>query len=163
MRELGKPVRINQNTLLKLPLSELIDPMPSNTDPKNKNTDQKGLSDSQVQQLRQEIIDEMDGRIDETFRRLPAEYFREIPAAEYAQHFKALVAIEACDIRQEVLIRHRDGKRITIVARENYPGLLARLIRNLPDERPLVGAKIFSSADHDFIVDVFDFQDESDD
>ena len=125
------------------------------------NTDQKGLSDSQVQQLRQEIIDEMDGRINETFRRLPAEYFRETPAVEYAQHFKALVAIEACDIRQEVLIRQRDGKRITIVSRENYPGLLARLIRTLPDERPLVGAKIFSSADDDFIVDVFDFQDDA--
>ena len=124
------------------------------------NTDQKGLSDSQVQRLRQEIIDEMDGRIDETFRRLPAEYFREIPADEYAQHFKALVAIEACDIRQEVLIHHQEGKRITVVSRENYPGLLARLIRNLPDERPLVGAKIFSSADQDFIVDVFDFQDD---
>ena len=122
-------------------------------------TGQKGLSDSQIQRVRQEIIDEMDGRIQETFRRLPTEYFREVPAEDYVQHFKALVAIEACDIRQEVLIRQRDGKRITIVSRENYPGLLARLIRNLPSDRPLVGAKIFSSADRDFIVDVFDFQD----
>jgi glutamate dehydrogenase len=123
------------------------------------NAAQKGLSDSQVQQLRQEIIDEMDGRISEAFRKLPAEYFREIPAEEYGQHFKALVAIEACDIRQEVMIRQREGKRITIISRENHPGLLARLIRNLPDDRPLVGAKIFSSTDRDFIVDVFDFQD----
>ena len=118
-----------------------------------------GLSDSQIQRVRQEIIDEMDGRIQETFRKLPAEYFREVPAEDYVQHFKALVAIEACDIHQEVLIRQHDGKRITIVSRENYPGLLARLIRNLPTDRPLVGAKIFSSTDRDFIVDVFDFQD----
>ena len=123
------------------------------------NTDQTGLSDSQIQRVRQEIIDEMDGRIQETFRKLPAEYFRQVPAEEYVQHFKALVAIEACDIRQEVRIRQRDGKRITIVSRENYPGLLARFIQNLPTDRPLVGAKIFSSADRDFIVDVFDFQD----
>ena len=122
---------------------------------------QKGLSDSQIQRVRQEIIDEMDGRIQETFRKLPAEYFREVPAEEYAQHFKALVAIEACDIRQEVLIHQGDGKRITIVSRENYPGLLARFIHDLPTDRPLVGAKIFSSADNDFIVDVFDFQDDS--
>ena len=122
--------------------------------------DHKGLSDSQIQRVRQEIIDEMDGRIQETFRKLPAEYFREVPVEEYVQHFKALVAIEACDIRQEVLIRQRDGKRITIVSRENYPGLLARFIHDLPTDRPLVGAKIFSSADRDFIVDVFDFQDD---
>ncbi len=122
------------------------------------NADQSGLPDSQVKRLRQEIIDELDGRISDTFRKLPAEYFREIPAENYGQHFKALVAIEACDIRQEVLIRQRDGKRITIVSRENHPGLLARLIRKLPDDRPLVSAKIFSSKDRDFIVDVFDFQ-----
>ena len=122
-------------------------------------TGQTGLSDSQIQRLRQEIIDEMDGRIQETFRKLPAEYFRQIPAEEYAQHFKALVAIEACDIRQEVLIRQREGRRITIVSRGNYPGLLAQLIRKLPTDRPLVGAKIFTSSDRDFIVDVFDFQD----
>ena len=124
-----------------------------------KNAGQTSLSDSQIQRVRQEIIDEMDGRIQETFRKLPAEYFREVPAEEYVQHFKALVAIEACDIRQEVRIRQRDGKRLTIVSRENYPGLLARFIQNLPTDRPLVGAKIFSSADRDFIVDVFDFQD----
>ena len=125
------------------------------------NAGQKGLSDSQAQRVRQEIIDEMDGRIQETFRKLPAEYFREVAAEDYVQHFKALVAIEACDIRQEVLISQHDGKRVTIVSRENYPGLLARLIHKLPTDRPLVGAKIFSSTDQDFIVDVFDFQDEA--
>ena len=35
---------------------------------------------------------------------------------------------------------------------------MARLIRGLPKEQPLVGAKIFTSTDEDFIVDVFDFQ-----
>ena len=131
--------------------------MPDNAGPQGLSG---GLSDSQIQRVRQEIIDEMDGRIQDTFRKLPAEYFREVSPEDYVQHFKALVAIEACDIRQEVLIRQQDSKRITIVSRENYPGLLARLIRNLPSDRPLVGAKIFSSADNDFIVDVFDFQDD---
>ena len=140
-------------------MTPLFSSLSSNEHHMTNDNGQKGLSDLQIQRVRQEIIDEMDGRIQETFRKLPAEYFREISAEDYVQHFKALVAIEACDIRQEVLIRQQDGKRITIVSRENYPGLLARLIRTLPTDHPLVGAKIFSSADRDFIVDVFDFQD----
>ena len=112
----------------------------------------------QIQQLRAEIISQMDDRIAESLQKLPPEYFRQIPREDHMQHFKALVAIKVCDIRQEITIRHRNGKRITIISHQNHPGLLARLIRGLPKELPLVGAKIFTSTDDDFIVDVFDFQ-----
>ena len=112
----------------------------------------------QIQQLRSEIISQMDDRIAESLQKLPPEYFQQIPREDHLQHFKALVAIKVCDIRQEITIRHRNGKRITIVSHQNHPGLLARLIRSLPKELPLAGAKIFTSTDEDFIVDVFDFQ-----
>jgi glutamate dehydrogenase len=113
----------------------------------------------QIQQLRSEIISEMDHRIAESLKKLPPEYFQQIRREDHLQHFKALVAIKVCDIRQEIVIRHRNGKRITIISHQNHPGLLARLIRSLPQELPLAGAKIFTSIDDDFIVDVFDFQD----
>ncbi len=112
----------------------------------------------QIQQLRSEIISQMDDRIADALQKLPQEYFEQIPQEDHLQHFKALVAIKVCDIRQEITIRHRNGKRITIVSHQNHPGLLARLIRDLPSDLPLVGAKIFTSTDEDFIVDVFDFQ-----
>ena len=112
----------------------------------------------QIQQLRSEIINEMDDRIAESLQKLPPDYFRQIGREDHLQHFKALVAIKVCDIRQEIVIRHRNGRRITIISHQNHPGLLARLIRGLPEEQPLVGAKIFTSVDDDFIVDVFDFQ-----
>ena len=113
----------------------------------------------QIQQLRSEIISQMDDRIADALQKLPREYFQQIPREDHLQHFKALVAIKVCDIRQEITIRHRNGRRITIISHQNHPGLLARLIRGLPKELPLVGAKIFTSRDEDFIVDVFDFQD----
>lgn len=100
----------------------------------------------------------MDDRIAESLQKLPPEYFRQISREDHLQHFKALVAIKVCDIRQEITIRHRNGRRITIISHQNHPGLLARLIRGLPRELPLIGAKIFTSTDDDFIVDVFDFQ-----
>ena len=112
----------------------------------------------QIQQLRSEIINEMDDRIAESLQKLPPDYFRQIGREDHLQHFKALVAIKVGDIRQEIVIRHRNGRRITIISHQNHPGLLARLIRGLPEEQPLVGAKIFTSVDDDFIVDVFDFQ-----
>jgi glutamate dehydrogenase len=117
-----------------------------------------GLNDPQIQSLRSEIINQMDDRIAEALQRLPPEYFLQIPKEDHLQHFKALVAVKVCDIQQEIMIRHRDGQRVTIVSHQNYPGLLARLLKILPDDKPLVGAKIFTSTDQDFIVDVFDFQ-----
>ena len=117
-----------------------------------------GLNHPQIRQLRSEIIDEIDDRIADSLRKLPPEYFRQIPREDHLQHFKALIAIKVCDIRQEITIRHHNGRRITIVSHQNHPGLLARLIRGLPQDLPLTGAKIFTSTDDDFIVDVFDFQ-----
>ena len=119
---------------------------------------QRGLNHPLIQQMRTEIINEMDDRIADALQKLPQEYFEQIPREDHLQHFKALVAIKVCDIRQEITIRHRNGCRITVISHQNHPGLLARLIRGLPNEIPLVGAKIFTSLDQDFIVDVFDFQ-----
>ncbi|QEG20313.1 NAD-glutamate dehydrogenase domain-containing protein [Mariniblastus fucicola] len=124
----------------------------------SKNNPPTGFDHPQIQQLRAEIINQMDDRIADSLQKLPREYFQQIPREDHLQHFKALVAIKVCDIRQEITIRHRNGRRITIVSHQNHPGLLARLIRGLPKELPLVGAKIFTSTDDDFIVDVFDFQ-----
>lgn len=125
---------------------------------KNHNKRNADFDHPQIQQLRSEIISEMDDRIADSLQKLPREYFQQIPREDHLQHFKALVAIKVCDIRQEITIRHSNGRRITIVSHQNHPGLLARLIRGLPNELPLVGAKIFTSTDEDFIVDVFDFQ-----
>ncbi len=118
-----------------------------------------GPDSPRVRALRDKIIAELDDRIGDTLSRLPEEYFQQIPPDEHLQHFKALVAIKVCEIDQEIMIRHKNGNRVTVISHQNHPGLLARLIRGLPREKPLVGAKIFTSLDKDFIVDVFEFQD----
>jgi len=92
---------------------------------------QIGPDSPRVKALRDKIIAELDDRIGDTLSRLPMEYFQQIPP----------------------------GNRVTVISHQNHPGLLARLIRGLPREKPLVGAKIFTSLDKDFIVDVFEFQD----
>lgn len=111
-----------------------------------------------IQSLRQEMISQIDDRIADTLASLPDEYFQQFSDAERLQHFKALVALKVCDIDQEIMLRQQDGARVTVISSQNYPGQLARMMNDLPSDSPLVGAKIFTSADEDFIVDVFEYQ-----
>lgn len=116
------------------------------------------LEFSEIQLLRQQIVDQIDSRIADVLKSLPKEYFEQLRETERLEHFKALVALKVCDVDQEIMLRQQDGSRVTIISTQNYPGQLARMMHELPDEFPLVGAKIFTSADEDFIVDVFDYK-----
>ncbi len=117
-----------------------------------------GFDSREIRSLRQQIVNQIDDRIAGVLASLPAEYFQQMGDAERLEHFKALVAIKVCDIDQEITLRQQDGSRVSVISSVNYPGQLARLIKDLPDDFPLVGAQIFTSADQGFIVDVFEFQ-----
>ncbi|MCH2178574.1 MAG: NAD-glutamate dehydrogenase [Mariniblastus sp.] len=126
-------------------------------------TSHSGIDDTEINRLRQQIFDQIDGRIADVLGSLPSEYFEQLDDAERLEHFKALVALKVCDIDQEIMLREQDGSRVTIISAQNYPGQLARMMKDLPSKYPLVSAKIFTSAKEDFIVDVFEYQvDESD-
>ena len=117
-----------------------------------------GIDDQEIQSLKQEIVNQMDDRIANIVRTMPSEYFAQLGDDERLEHFKALVAIKVCDIDQEIVLRKQDGSRVSAISCQNYPGQLARLIKGLPDEHPLVGANIFTSEDQSFIADVFEFR-----
>ena len=63
-----------------------------------------------------------------------------------------------CNLDEEIMLRSDDGRQIAVVARKNYPGLLANILKRIPAESELIGAKIFTSTDHDFIIDLFEFK-----
>ena len=50
-----------------------------------------------------------------------------------------------------------------VVSRQNYPGLLANILRRLPRDSKLIGAKIFTSIESDFIIDLFEFKSNDED
>ena len=56
------------------------------------------------------------------------------------------------------MLRSDAGCHLAVVARKNYPGLLANILKRLPKEDTLIGAKIFTSTEHDFIIDLFEFE-----
>ena len=111
-----------------------------------------------VQSLKDEIIGQVETRIADTLDSLPVEYFEQLQESERLEHLKAIVALKVCNINQEIVLKEKSGSRVSVISCENYPGQLARLLKDLPNDYPLVSAKIFTSAEEDFIVDVFEFQ-----
>ena len=111
-----------------------------------------------VEELRAEIDFEIDDVIAQIVRGLPDDYFRILSRADQLEHLKALLALGVSKIKQEITLRSDDDHIIAVVARQNYPGLLAKILKRLPNQKELVGAKIFTSKDHEFIIDLFEFK-----
>lgn len=111
-----------------------------------------------VEELRADIDFELDDVITRIVGNLPEDYFKSLSRQDQLRQLKALLAMGVCHIEHEIMIRSTDGRHIGVVSRQNYPGLLANILERLPSDRPLVGAKVFTSIDHDFIIDLFEFK-----
>lgn len=114
-----------------------------------------------VEELRADIDFEIDDVISKIVRGLPDDYFRILARGEQMKHLKALLALGVCNVDQEIMMQSDDEKFIAVVARKNFPGLLAKILKRLPNQRELVGAKIFTAKDQQFIIDLFEFKMES--
>jgi glutamate dehydrogenase len=133
---------------------------PSATNENSSDSNSRGPQRAWAQTLRQEIVEKIDQQMAEVLDSLPPAYFESLPEVEQLSHLKALMAFKICDIKHEIMLRRPDGRKITVISRENYPGYLAGLIRRLPDQGQLIGGKIFTSRDKEFIIDMFEFQPE---
>ena len=111
-----------------------------------------------VEDLRADIDFELDDVIARIVRGLPEDYFKMLSRDDQLRQLKALLAMGVCNLSEEIMLRSDDGQQIAVVARKNYPGLLANLLKRIPTELELIGAKIFTSTEHDFIIDLFEFK-----
>lgn len=110
-----------------------------------------------VEELRAEIDFELEDVITEIVRELPEDYFQRIKHADQIVHLKALLALSFCKLQEELMFRSSDGVHVAVIARQNYSGQLANILSRLPNDQALVGAKIFTSRSHNFIIDLFEF------
>jgi UTP:GlnB (protein PII) uridylyltransferase len=111
-----------------------------------------------VEELRADLDFELDDVIARIVRVLPEEYFKILSRQDQLRQLKALLAMGVCNLDEEIMLRGEDGRHIAVVARKNHPGLLANILKRIPSEPELIGAKIFTSTDHDFIIDLFEFR-----
>lgn len=110
-----------------------------------------------VEDLRADIDFEIDDVITEIIRDLPDDYFRRLRRSDQLKHLRALLAISICQLDNEIMLRSKDDRHVAVIARQDYPGLLAKILERLPSDRPLIKAQIFTSKAHNFIIDLFEF------
>lgn len=111
-----------------------------------------------IEELRADIDFELEDVITEIVRELPEDYFQRINHADQLVHLKALLALSFCKLQEELMFRSSDGIHIAVIARQNYSGQLADILNRLPREQNLIGAKVFTSQSHNFIIDLFEFE-----
>ena len=110
-----------------------------------------------IEELRADIDFELDDVLSAIVGSMPDDYFKRLKRRDQITHLKALLALSICQIKDEIMLRSDDGHQVAVIARQDYSGLLAKILKRLPSDQPLTGAKIFSSKSHDFIIDLFDF------
>lgn len=110
-----------------------------------------------VEELRAEIDFEIDDVIADIIRDLPEQYFQRLRRSDQLKHLKTLLAISICQLDNQISLRSKDDRHIAVIGRQDYPGLLAKIVKRLPSEQPLIAAQIFTSKAHTFIIDLFEF------
>ena len=95
--------------------------------------------------------------ISDFFQSMPADYFASIPAAMQIDHLKAIIYGESLKIPpKNFLIKDSAGTKYTFISLLNEAGQLADFLKQIPEDLNISGAKVFTSKDNKFIVDVID-------
>ncbi len=121
-------------------------------------TDCDQRNHSLLAELRAEIDSTVEDEISDIIRNMPEEYFLSLSRRDQMTHLKALLAMIVCGLQDEIMLRSHDGSQIAVIAKRSYPGLLANILKRLPSDLPLIGATAFTSKQHDFIIDLFQFK-----
>ena len=111
-----------------------------------------------IEDLRADIDFELDDVLVKIVNGLPEGYFRSFSNHDLLKPLKALLALSICQLDEEIVLSSDNGRQLTVVANQNYPGQLAAILERLPNEPALMGARVFTSKDHDFIIDLFEFK-----
>ena len=114
-----------------------------------------------IEELRADIDFELDDVLVKIVNGLPEGYFRSFSNHDLLKPLKALLALGICQLDEEIMLSSDGGRQLTVVANRNYPGQLAAILERLPDESALMGARVFTSKAHDFIIDLFEFKHEA--
>jgi glutamate dehydrogenase len=89
--------------------------------------------------------------------RMPPAYLQDADPATLKSHMTAVLAAKASDTPIRLTLKSEGGAVWTFIHEGNYPGLLAKLVRQLPPERPLRSAKVYTAKDGQLALDVFRF------
>jgi glutamate dehydrogenase len=91
------------------------------------------------------------------YQHMPPMYFQDTDHATQLSHLRAIIAAKASGRPLELTLKGEDNAQWTFVRPLNYPGVLAELVRELPNDLPLRAAKIHTATDGQLVIDTFEF------
>lgn len=90
---------------------------------------------------------------------MPQMYFQDTNRATQVTHLRAIIAAKASNRPIKLTLRSEDGGEWTSMRPSDYPGVLAEIVQELPDDRWLRAAKIHTAMDGNLVLDTFEFGD----
>ena len=88
---------------------------------------------------------------------MPPEYLEKVSTAAQKDHLKTIIAGKTLDVPQDHFRLKDRQDQYTFISLKNRPGQLAEFLRQLPEDKPLTSADVFTSKDNQFVVDIFSF------
>jgi glutamate dehydrogenase len=88
---------------------------------------------------------------------MPDSYCRETELSTQLSHLHLLAAGAASGVEQDLVLRSPDGNTWTFLTNQSRPGQLGGFLSRLPVDRPLTSARVFTSKDGHWVIDVFEF------
>ncbi|WP_372795115.1 NAD-glutamate dehydrogenase domain-containing protein [Pontiella sp.] len=88
---------------------------------------------------------------------MPQEYFEKVSREAQKDHLRTIIAGTSLNIPQDHFRLKDSRDQYTFISLKNRPGQLVEFLRQLPEDLPLTSADVFTSADNQFVVDIFSF------
>lgn len=90
---------------------------------------------------------------------MPQMYFQDTDRATQVTHLRAIIAAKASNRPIKLTLRSEDGMEWTSMRPNDGPGVLAEIVKELPNDHWLRSAKIHTAADGQLVLDTFEFGD----
>jgi len=89
---------------------------------------------------------------------MPNAYFLDTDHETRLTHLRAIVAGRASGQPLSIRLNSAGGRSFTFITEHDRPGLLAKLVRTLPEDLPLRAAKVHSTSGGELVIDVFELE-----
>ncbi len=111
--------------------------------------------------ISQEIISGFSASVEKIvadfYASMPDEYFEKVPVESQKDHLRTIIAGKSLDHPQDHFRLKDSHSQYTFIGLENRPGQLVDFLRQIPEDKNLSSADVFTSSDNQFVVDIFNF------
>ncbi|MEC8024275.1 MAG: hypothetical protein VX223_10100, partial [Myxococcota bacterium] len=112
-----------------------------------------------------DLLDHVSGKLQQTAQdtvswfceQLPHTYFESTDQAAVERHLEAIIGARASGQPVSVVLKNDDSTIWTFIQETDRTGLLVSLLDQLPRDRRLASANVFTARDGSLVVDVFQF------